>query len=59
LANSLACCAVADAILAGKPPIVPPEIPVESLRLGVPQTYVLLAAASGGYFNDGDRRGVW
>jgi aspartyl-tRNA(Asn)/glutamyl-tRNA(Gln) amidotransferase subunit A len=41
LANSLACCAVADAILAGEPPIVPPAIPVESLRLGVPQTYVL------------------
>src|SRR6476659_5621117 len=41
LANSVACCAVADAILAGEPPIVPPAIPVESLRLGVPQTYVL------------------
>jgi len=38
LANSVACCAVADAILAGEPPIVPPAIPVESLRLGVPQT---------------------
>jgi aspartyl-tRNA(Asn)/glutamyl-tRNA(Gln) amidotransferase subunit A len=41
LANSVACCAVADAILAGEPPIVPPAITVESLRLGVPQTYVL------------------
>jgi len=41
LANSVACCAVADAILAGEPPIVAPAIPVESLRLGVPQTYVL------------------
>src|SRR6267143_989402 len=41
LANSVACCAVADAILAGEPLIVPPAIPVESLRLGVPQTYVL------------------
>ena len=41
LANSVACSAIADAILAGKPPIVPPAIPVESLRLGVPQTYVL------------------
>jgi hypothetical protein len=41
LANSVACCAVADAILAGEPPIVPPAIPVASLRLGVPQTHVL------------------
>jgi aspartyl-tRNA(Asn)/glutamyl-tRNA(Gln) amidotransferase subunit A len=36
---------VADAILAGEPPIVPPIVPpaisVEALRLGVPQTYVL------------------
>ena len=40
-ANSVACCAVADAVMAGEPPIVPPAIPVEALRLGVPQTYVL------------------
>jgi aspartyl-tRNA(Asn)/glutamyl-tRNA(Gln) amidotransferase subunit A len=41
LANSVACCAVTDAVMAGEPPIVPPAIPVEALRLGVPQTYVL------------------
>ena len=41
LANSVACCAVADAIMAGEAPIVPPAISVEALRLGVPQTYVL------------------
>jgi aspartyl-tRNA(Asn)/glutamyl-tRNA(Gln) amidotransferase subunit A len=41
LANSVACCAIADAIMAGEPPIVPPAIPAEALRLGVPQTYVL------------------
>ena len=41
LANSVACCAVADAIMAGEPPIVSQAIPVEALRLGVAQTYVL------------------
>ena len=41
LANSVACCAVADAIMAGEAPIVPPAISVKALRLGVPQTYVL------------------
>src|SRR6516165_12459714 len=41
LANSVACCAVADAVLAGELPSVPSEIPVEALRLGVPQSYVL------------------
>jgi aspartyl-tRNA(Asn)/glutamyl-tRNA(Gln) amidotransferase subunit A len=41
LANSVACCAIADVIMAGEPPIVPPAIPVEALRLGVPQTDVL------------------
>ena len=41
LANSVACCALADAIMAGEPPVLPPPIPVEALRLGVPQSYVL------------------
>jgi aspartyl-tRNA(Asn)/glutamyl-tRNA(Gln) amidotransferase subunit A len=41
LANSVACCAIADAVMAGEPPTVPPAIPVEALRLGVAQTYVL------------------
>jgi aspartyl-tRNA(Asn)/glutamyl-tRNA(Gln) amidotransferase subunit A len=46
LANSVACCAVADAVMAGESPIVPSPIPVESLRLGVPQSYVLDGLAS-------------
>jgi aspartyl-tRNA(Asn)/glutamyl-tRNA(Gln) amidotransferase subunit A len=41
LANSVACCAVADAVMAGEPPIAPPPISVEARRLGVPQSYVL------------------
>ena len=41
LANSVACCAVADAVLAGELPSVPSATPVEAIRLGVPQTYVL------------------
>ena len=41
LANSVACCAVAFAVMAGEPPVVPPPIPVEALRLAVPQTHVL------------------
>jgi aspartyl-tRNA(Asn)/glutamyl-tRNA(Gln) amidotransferase subunit A len=46
LANSVACCAAAYAVMAGESPIVPPPIPVESLRLGVPQSYVLDDLAS-------------
>src|SRR5204863_2235746 len=41
LANSVACCAIADAAMAGEPAIAPPPAPVAGLRLGVPQTYVL------------------
>jgi aspartyl-tRNA(Asn)/glutamyl-tRNA(Gln) amidotransferase subunit A len=41
LANSVACCAVADAIMAGEPAAVPAAAPVEGLRLGIPQTMVL------------------
>ena len=41
LANSVACCAIADAVMAGETPEVPPALPVEGLRLGVPQTLVL------------------
>ena len=41
LANSVACCAIADAVMAGEEPIVPPPVPVEALRLGVPQSFVL------------------
>jgi aspartyl-tRNA(Asn)/glutamyl-tRNA(Gln) amidotransferase subunit A len=41
LANSVACCAITDAVMAGEPPVVPPAAPVEGLRLGVPRTIVL------------------
>src|SRR5437763_4815893 len=41
LANSIACCAIADAIMAGEPPVVPEPVPVAGMRLGVPQTHVL------------------
>ena len=41
LANSVACCAIADAIMAGKAPIVPPALGPAGLRLGIPrQTYL-------------------
>ncbi len=54
LANSVACCAVADAVMAGEPPIAPPTIPVVGLRLGVPHSYVLdgLAAEVANGFAD-------
>jgi len=38
---SVGCCALTDAILAGEPPTVPEPIPLEALRLGIPQTLVL------------------
>ncbi|HXP05513.1 MAG TPA: amidase [Stellaceae bacterium] len=41
LANSVACCAIADAVMAGETPIVPELVPIEALRLGVPQSFVL------------------
>jgi aspartyl-tRNA(Asn)/glutamyl-tRNA(Gln) amidotransferase subunit A len=41
LANSIACCAIADAIMAGEPPVAPAPLPVEAMRLAVPQSYVL------------------
>jgi aspartyl-tRNA(Asn)/glutamyl-tRNA(Gln) amidotransferase subunit A len=41
LANSLSCCAIADAIMAGEPAVAPEPVPVEAMRLGVPQSYVL------------------
>lgn len=41
LANSVACCAVLDAILAGLPPEAPEPFPVAGLRLGAPRSYVL------------------
>lgn len=41
LGRSVACCAVADAVLAGEQPVLPPALPAEALRLGVPRTVVL------------------
>jgi len=54
LANSVACCAIADAVMAGEEPVAPPPIAVERLRLGVPQTFVLddLAAEVAAAFSD-------
>jgi len=41
LANSIACCAIADAVLAAEPPAAPEPMPAAALRLGVPQCYLL------------------
>jgi aspartyl-tRNA(Asn)/glutamyl-tRNA(Gln) amidotransferase subunit A len=41
LANSVACCAIADAVMAGDEPTAPGPLSVEGLRLGVPQSFVL------------------
>ncbi|HXP31789.1 MAG TPA: amidase [Stellaceae bacterium] len=41
LGASVACCAIADAVLAGEEPEVPAAAPVERLRLGIPQRLVL------------------
>jgi aspartyl-tRNA(Asn)/glutamyl-tRNA(Gln) amidotransferase subunit A len=41
LANSVACCAVYDAILAGEPPVALAELPVRGLRLLLPRSSVL------------------
>ena len=41
LANSVACCAIADAVLAGEPVAAPAALPVAGLRLGVLQGFVL------------------
>src|SRR5262245_32546999 len=41
LANSIACCAITDAVMAGEPPAAPEPMPIEAMRLAVPQSYVL------------------
>jgi len=41
LGVSVACCALADAIMAGEEPKVPPAVPASALRLGLPKTLVL------------------
>jgi aspartyl-tRNA(Asn)/glutamyl-tRNA(Gln) amidotransferase subunit A len=39
LANSVACCAITDAIMAGEPPEAPEPVPANLLRLAVPKTF--------------------
>jgi aspartyl-tRNA(Asn)/glutamyl-tRNA(Gln) amidotransferase subunit A len=46
LANSIACCAVADAVMAGEAPSVPTAMPVAGMRLAVPQSFVLDGCAT-------------
>jgi aspartyl-tRNA(Asn)/glutamyl-tRNA(Gln) amidotransferase subunit A len=41
LANSVACCAITDAVMAGDAPVAPEAAPVAGLRLAVPQTFML------------------
>src|SRR5258708_3960818 len=41
LGRSVACCALADAVLAGEPTALPPAVPLAAQRLGVPRTFVL------------------
>src|SRR3989441_13286647 len=41
LANSAACCAIYDAILAGEPPLPLPEMPAKGLRLLLPRSSAL------------------
>jgi aspartyl-tRNA(Asn)/glutamyl-tRNA(Gln) amidotransferase subunit A len=41
LAKSVACCAIADAVMAGIPAELPPARPVDGLRLAIPQTVML------------------
>ena len=41
IARSVACCALVDSVLAGDAPQVPPTLPINGLRLGVVQDYVL------------------
>lgn len=41
LAPTVACCVVTDAIMDGRNAVVPKALPIENLRFGVPQNYVL------------------
>jgi aspartyl-tRNA(Asn)/glutamyl-tRNA(Gln) amidotransferase subunit A len=41
LGRSVACCAIADAVLAGEPATLPPVVPLAAQRLAVPRTLVL------------------
>jgi aspartyl-tRNA(Asn)/glutamyl-tRNA(Gln) amidotransferase subunit A len=54
LANSVACCAITDAVMAAEEPTAPNAAPVAGLRLAVPQSFVLddLAPAVASAFAD-------
>jgi aspartyl-tRNA(Asn)/glutamyl-tRNA(Gln) amidotransferase subunit A len=41
LANSVACCAITDAVMAGELAVAPEPVPLDVLRLGMPQSFVL------------------
>lgn len=41
IAATVSCCAVLDAVLAGEPAVELPDVPLDGLRLAVPQTVVL------------------
>jgi len=45
LANSVACCAIADAVMAGEPAEAPEAVPAGLLRLAVPRTFFFEKAA--------------
>jgi aspartyl-tRNA(Asn)/glutamyl-tRNA(Gln) amidotransferase subunit A len=47
IAPSVSCCALVDCILAGDAPLVAPALPLQGLRLGVVQDYVLEGLDSG------------
>ena len=48
LANSVACCAAYDAVLAGEPPAALDELPVKGMRLMLPQSSALRGPGRGG-----------
>lgn len=41
LAPTVACCVVTDAVMDDRAPVIPKALPIENLRFGVPQHYVL------------------
>lgn len=41
LANSVACCAIIDAIIAGEPVAVPEPLPLRGMHLGLPKSFAL------------------
>jgi len=41
LANSVACCAIADAIMAGAEPEAPQALPADRIRLAIPQSHLV------------------